>query len=238
MEPHRERGLPQCLPRQPRFSRAVFHQEHVSLGRFHGNAAAARECEGEGGPLSFLRLDPDAASMTLYDLLADGKTKSGPLALVPAMQPLEDNEHPLVEPGVQTDAVVTHGDPPEIAVCAPPTTSTRGATPVLRNFRALPIRFWKSCVNCRGSPRTTGRLRALDFAADSSIGHAQVRDGGLEDLLEIHRLQHLRLRANREYRSSPVMNCCIRFAPSTAYPMNSRAGASSCAAYRRSSNCV
>ncbi len=41
-------------------------------------------------PFAFLRLDPDAASVTLYDLLANGKTKSRALVLVPGVQPLED----------------------------------------------------------------------------------------------------------------------------------------------------
>src|SRR5271170_3859526 len=68
-----------------------------ALDRFMGTPGLHGEREGEGGPLSLLRLDPDAASMTLYDLLANGKTKSCPLVLVPGVEALENDEEALVK---------------------------------------------------------------------------------------------------------------------------------------------
>ena len=49
----------------------------------------------------------------------------------------------------------------------------RGAWSGRRNLMALPIRFWKSCVNCVASPDTVGQRVVRDHGA-------ALRDGRLE----------------------------------------------------------
>jgi hypothetical protein len=74
-----------------------------------GKRGRGGEREEEGGPLSFLRLDPNAASMTLYDLFANGKTKSRALVFVPGVKPLENNEYPPGKLRVQPDPIIPDG---------------------------------------------------------------------------------------------------------------------------------
>src|SRR5215475_13572000 len=66
------------------------------------------EIEIEGRPFSRLRFEPDAAAMTLNDLLHKGEpdASAGFLPVGRVVEPLEDPEDLVIELGLDADAVV------------------------------------------------------------------------------------------------------------------------------------
>src|SRR6185436_13899888 len=68
--------------------------------------------EVEGRAAAQAGLDPDAPAVSLDDLLADRQPDAVPRVLVPGVQPLEDDEQPVEEGGIDPDAVVADADPP------------------------------------------------------------------------------------------------------------------------------
>ena len=98
-----------------------------------------RKGEVEAHALVGPRVHPDPTAMLLHDPFADGQANSGAGILVFVVQALEKPEDLLRVLRIYSDSVVRTqkfepSDP----------TSTRGGRSTDRNFRLLPMRFWKS----------------------------------------------------------------------------------------------
>src|SRR5690242_7656571 len=62
---------------------------------------------------SFFRFDPDPATVPFDNLLANRKADSGAWILITRVQPLKDDEYPLVILLRDSNAVVAHGEMPD-----------------------------------------------------------------------------------------------------------------------------
>ena len=64
------------------------------------------------------RFHPDASAVAVHDSLANGQTDARARILLAAVQTLEDEEDAFLVFGVDADAVVAHGEVPEVFLAA------------------------------------------------------------------------------------------------------------------------
>ena len=131
------------------------------------NHSLGRDGEAEARSPARLRFGPDAAAVSLDDLLAGRQADAGAGVRVPIVQSLEDDEDSLRVLGVDADAVVADGEDP-LPACRSAETWIRGAA-VPRNLIAFSIRFWNSRSIREASADSVGRGSWVTTAPVSSI---------------------------------------------------------------------